>query len=510
MEIKLQLDTEKASKATLAITAAYELCRVSADTKYPQLAAANAIALIVIITILYGPHRTLKSTKSASTRSNMAEACYTAQATTKQQVLDGINKLTLQTSEHGQFTHNAILLIKKGIQCVLVSQFNPSDPGKGMVKLLDNGNNILTQVQSTDAIMAGSVLKAAKKQADKFLTMIRKIILPTFTTQTETQEEVDQLNVINQLDISAKEGVVEAVLKLVGSDIPDAILQMPDGSNHKSIDDFMLYKVMKVAINGADRPSTHDLLEQLIEVINHPFDFCKKVSVNMELIQSNVAQMSMYGIVIGIPQLTITLLANIMMATKSDYGREFCLAMHAICKKTPKNYVNDATLLKTILTELARADGVRALKDAPTSNAGTLHSVTNSVSFLNSMMLNNDTDSEYTKSAYGASSNSGSSEERRKSHEHENKKAKKSKSHRKQKKAQDKDDGSIKNTCPHCKTYHCKKSHCVKPDKCMWTKKYMGYPFKLICDELKVDFKPCIKFTSDLGRYVEKDNSGSE
>ncbi len=67
----------------------------------------------------------------------MAEACYTARATTKQQVLDGINKLTLQTNEHGQYTHNAILLIQKGIQHVLVSQFNPSDPGKGMVKLLD-------------------------------------------------------------------------------------------------------------------------------------------------------------------------------------------------------------------------------------------------------------------------------------------------------------------------------------------------------------------------------------
>jgi hypothetical protein len=74
----------------------------------------------------------------------MAEACYTARATTKQQVLNGINKLTLQTSKHWQYTHDAILLIQKGIQCVLVSQFNPSDPGKGMVKLLDDGNNILT------------------------------------------------------------------------------------------------------------------------------------------------------------------------------------------------------------------------------------------------------------------------------------------------------------------------------------------------------------------------------
>jgi hypothetical protein len=93
----------------------------------------------------------------------MAEACYTARATTKQQVLDGINKLTLQTNEHGQYMHNVILLIQKGIQYVLVSQFNPSDPDKGMVKLLDDSNNILTQVQSTNAITTGSVLNAAKK-----------------------------------------------------------------------------------------------------------------------------------------------------------------------------------------------------------------------------------------------------------------------------------------------------------------------------------------------------------
>ena len=63
----------------------------------------------------------------------MAEACYMAWATTKQQVLDGINKLTLQTNEHGQYTHNAILLTQNGIKRVLISQFNPNDPGKGMV-----------------------------------------------------------------------------------------------------------------------------------------------------------------------------------------------------------------------------------------------------------------------------------------------------------------------------------------------------------------------------------------
>ncbi len=65
-------------------------------------------------------------------------------------------------------------------------------------------------------------------------------------------------------------------MKLVGSDITNAILRTADDSDHKSIDDFTLYKVMKVAIDGADRPSTNNVLEQLIEVINHPFDFARR------------------------------------------------------------------------------------------------------------------------------------------------------------------------------------------------------------------------------------------
>jgi hypothetical protein len=55
MEIKLKLDMEKAIKATVAIAASYRHRRVSKGTKFPQLAFANMIALIVIIAIFYGP-----------------------------------------------------------------------------------------------------------------------------------------------------------------------------------------------------------------------------------------------------------------------------------------------------------------------------------------------------------------------------------------------------------------------------------------------------------------------
>ncbi len=54
MEIKFELDTDKAARATVAIAASYGLARVSEGTKYPQFALENTIALIIIIAILYG------------------------------------------------------------------------------------------------------------------------------------------------------------------------------------------------------------------------------------------------------------------------------------------------------------------------------------------------------------------------------------------------------------------------------------------------------------------------
>jgi hypothetical protein len=55
MDIKFELDTKKATCTAVAIAAAYTLCHVSKHSDSPQLATANAIALIIIIAILYSP-----------------------------------------------------------------------------------------------------------------------------------------------------------------------------------------------------------------------------------------------------------------------------------------------------------------------------------------------------------------------------------------------------------------------------------------------------------------------
>ncbi len=161
--------------------------------------------------------------------------------------------------------------------------------------------------------------------------------------------------------------------------------------------------------------------------------------------------MTTYGIIIGIPQLTLTLLANIETATKSNYGREFFSAMHVICKKYTYNHMHGTTLLHFILKKLVGANGVRVLKDAPAPGRGTAHLVTKSVSYLQAMM-NEDTDSAHTKRAYSVSSNSNSSKYKRIPRTCKCTKSQCSKSQGgrgKQKK--DKDNEQKKNTCPHCK-----------------------------------------------------------
>lgn len=102
------------------------------------------------------------------------------------------------------------------------ARFNLSDPGKGMEKLLDNGDNLLTFGKSTIAIMTRPVIKRVKKQADKLLMATSKTVLPAITAGTEAQEEASCLNIINQLVICVKESAGKAITTLAGSDVTDA------------------------------------------------------------------------------------------------------------------------------------------------------------------------------------------------------------------------------------------------------------------------------------------------
>ena len=125
------------------------------------------------------------------------------------------------------------------------------------------------------------------------------------------------------------------------------------------------------------------------------------------------------------------------------------------------------------------------------------------------MMDSDDSNSEYTKSANGATSKSKLSEKEPKPHRRNRKKDKRSKSRGKteKKKKKDNNEAPSKNTCPNHNKIQRRKPHRVDLDKCMWNKKYKGYRFKSICNKLDVAFKPCHLFTAEMGGYANMEDS---
>jgi hypothetical protein len=249
----------------------------------------------------------------------MAEACYSARASTKAQVVAKIAKLSFKKNDNGQYTHDAIATLACGIERIMKGTYNPCDAGKGMSGLLIQHAYGL---KSNKVVTPEAVLKEAKEADTKESKATGTTVTPAFTLCSEAQEEADRHNVAAQAMIGAKEGVVKALTAFVGTNITNCMLCTSDG-DFKSVEEYTVHKVMQAAYENADRPPMTDVLEQLIEVLHYTFDFRKKISANMELVQNLANRMSAYGIEVGTPSIVLMFLTNIETATKHKYGREF-------------------------------------------------------------------------------------------------------------------------------------------------------------------------------------------
>ena len=94
----------------------------------------------------------------------MAEACYSARASTKAQVVAKIARLLFKKNDNGQYTHNAIATLACGIKHIMKGTYNPCDAGKGMRGLLIQN---AYRPKSNKAITSEAVLKEVREAADK-------------------------------------------------------------------------------------------------------------------------------------------------------------------------------------------------------------------------------------------------------------------------------------------------------------------------------------------------------
>ena len=76
----------------------------------------------------------------------------------------------------------------------------------------------------------------------------------------------------------------------------------------------------------------------------------------MEGMQALTARMKTNGNKVSTPQIVLTLMANIEVAEREDFGQEFRPALHNIRMKYTYSHTHDNASLKEILQELAKAD----------------------------------------------------------------------------------------------------------------------------------------------------------
>ena len=442
--------------------------------------------------------------RPAQVACEMSDAAYVARPSNKAMALERMQKVTLPKDETGQYKHDDAIKYTDLVKRELGGMFNMLDKQHGMSKLAEKVPNKINRIKSTDAYDATDILQESKKKAEEESKRLNIVVTPDIVTRSDAQEEADRKNQYHQSVIGVKEGVTEALVAAAGTDITDQVLRDVDGNGNKSIDDYFIHEILDAIIAGANRPKAPDVLQQFIDVANFSFDFRKKVGTNAELLKAKAAKVQSYGIKVDNALLVLTIFANIEKAVTHEWGREFRPAMQVIRTKYNYDYEHDDASLSDILLQLAAADSIRNMKEAPEPEIGAAHSVNEQLTLLQQMIQQEHTD--YEEEAMGVKSDSDSSIERSPRRTSSSGGRARSKSRGR---SNSRRRTRERNKCKHCKKI---RRYAAKHDegKCFWNKAYKGWRPRSVCDEMDIKFKPRTNFSADLGGYSDTSGSDSE
>ena len=204
----------------------------------------------------------------------MSNVIWSAWRENKANAVNQLKKVKLHTNNGGQYQHDDVIKFIEQLKQVAKEQFNPLDKKNGMFKLFKRNQNFINTITTQDAYDFQDVLKKSKDKAFKALTAT-KTVGPDITTRQEAQDEADRLNQIYQAILGVKEGFKEKLCKSGGINALSLVLQQADGQ-HKSINNYTLYKLAAVRIAGAHHPKAMHVLKQIVSAITMQFDFHKR------------------------------------------------------------------------------------------------------------------------------------------------------------------------------------------------------------------------------------------
>ena len=427
----------------------------------------------------------------------MSEANYTARANAKAAIIALAANITIQRDANGRYTHDAAERFRHLFVLQLGACYNDTQPGEGMRKLADAGNNALTIIRSTDRVTAESILSDAKKNAAKLKRETGIDEKPQFETRAEAKVEADDRNYAIQATIGTKEGAAEAIASIVGSAITDNVLKHADGTP-KGVDEYRLAELFEAVSAAAKRPTEREMLKIKQSILQYSFDWRKSFQQNMEQFRLQITKLTSYSLTCDTNEQVLVILSNVHEASQHDYGRDLRETLRTIRQAYKHDHVHDDASLANILRLLTSADSLRDPAEAPAPESA--HAVSDSMALLSDFCQ--EIADEYDEEALAVSgSDSDSSRDKKKSR---NKEKRRSRDQRKGGRARSKSSDKRQvvsnyrdNPCKYCRKYHRLAVHQAKEEECYWNKKLTVFRPKRVCEEMGIKWKPAYRFDSD-------------
>ena len=424
----------------------------------------------------------------------MADAAVTARYAAKTLMLELLTKHELPSTATGQYNVESATRWIAAMERDLREFYVPggSRNNDGVLQLCNAGSD-LANIKSTDIHTVASVLQHHKDLASRktLASTTGTTYQPEITTRTDANDEAERINTRVQTVIGVKEAIAEAITKTFGKHVTNAVLRTADATDFKSVNDWQVEQLLEAVRQGADRPTTTDVHAQLRRVIDFTFNFQHKVQQNYDNLHANAGKLKAVGITIEPSLLGFILIHQIELAQKHEWGRDFRTAIQTIRKTYPYNTVHDSTSINAMLAELAGADAVRNLSDAP-ANLPEHAAAVDLISQLLHGSAADYADDSTVEQAAGVHSDSESSVDTRRSSRREDKRNNRGRSASRNRSnsrngRRNNRDGSLE--CKHCEKVGRRPNHFgISEDKCFLNPKKKGWRPEWACERLGVTY----------------------
>lgn len=464
----------------------------------------------------------------------------------------------LEKDDDGAYTSSAITEMVGSIKEQLQTQYTErkSSDSVGMEQLLLETDNPLTKIKTTTGVSAEDIIKKdkarhrldVKNRADKGqpTDVINPIISVVDARDTATAE-----NNIDGVVMGTKEATLDHLETEVGIAILGPALNKPNSNKRKKVDDISIAAAIKVAIEGARRPSFDSSNDELTTLVGYSYNWKHTIAQNHDIFTQLATLLDIKGWDVTPSMHVLNIMKNVEFATKQTWGEPL---KDEFRKQTTlylnKKHTDDTK--KSVLEALIKADKFRDISASPgtVDHDAEANAVLDYLNYNSMIEDYSDTSEEEVsddESAYSTSSVSDASadahytrramklkkqEQEKKERKAAKKKkadkkdtsrksskkssSKKSSSSKKKDRTQDKDSDlkpALNEACPHCVTMRKSFIHPEPPRKCVWNPKAKVFRKYSICNQMGIEFKPKSAFSyanggvAPLSQYKKAESS---